>query len=158
MTDRMKEALFSSLGPAVHDAIVLDLYAGSGGLGLEALSRGAARATFVEHDRRALGALRANVEAVGLGGDVVASTVERFLERSSTEADLVFVDPPYDLPLPSLSMVLDAVLARMSPAAVLVLHRRHGDEEPDWPEGLTIADRRRYGGAELFRAHRSEQA
>ncbi len=77
--DRVREAVFSSLGEVVVDAAVLDLFAGTGSLGLEALSRGASAATFVEHDRAALLVLRRNIEAVGLGGIVVAIDVNRFV-------------------------------------------------------------------------------
>ncbi|MDH3194020.1 MAG: RsmD family RNA methyltransferase, partial [Acidimicrobiia bacterium] len=75
MQDRIKEAVFSSLGSAVVGANVLDLYAGTGSMGLEALSRGASRAVFVERDRKALTVLRDNCAAVDLGGDVIAGDV-----------------------------------------------------------------------------------
>jgi 16S rRNA (guanine966-N2)-methyltransferase len=93
--DRVREALFSMLGD-VSGARVLDLYAGSGALGIEALSRGAESATFVERDRHALTALRRNLEAVGSDAQVIARDVERFLARREGTFDLVFCDPPYD--------------------------------------------------------------
>ena len=93
--DRVREALFSMLGD-VSGARVLDLYAGSGALGIEALSRGAASATFVERDRHALAALRRNLEAVGAPAEVIPRDVERFLARPAGTFDLVFCDPPYD--------------------------------------------------------------
>ena len=93
--DRVREALFAMLGD-VSGARVLDLYAGSGALGIEALSRGAESATFVERDRHALAALRRNLDAVGADALVVARDVERFLARQTGTFDLVFCDPPYD--------------------------------------------------------------
>ena len=93
--DRVREALFSMLGE-VSGARVLDLYAGSGALGIEALSRGAGSATFVERDRRALAALRRNLEAVGADAQVISRDAERFLARPEGTFDLVFCDPPYD--------------------------------------------------------------
>ena len=93
--DRVREALFSMLGE-VSGARVLDLYAGSGALGIEALSRGAESATFVERDRQALAALRRNLEAVGANAEVIARDVGRFLARPAGTFDLVFCDPPYD--------------------------------------------------------------
>jgi len=102
------------LGRAVVEVRVLDLYAGTGSLGLEALSRGASNATFVEQDRQALVALRANVAAVGLGGDVVAGSVEAFLSRGGEPFDLAFVDPPYAVPLASLNDVLSRLTARLT--------------------------------------------
>jgi len=93
--DRVREALFSLLGD-VSGARVLDLYAGSGALGIEALSRGAASATFVERDGRALAALRRNLDAVGVEVEVRRQDALRFLTSSAGAFDLVFVDPPYD--------------------------------------------------------------
>ena len=93
--DRVREALFSMLGD-VSGARVLDLFAGSGALGIEALSRGAESALFVERDRRALAALRRNLEAVGADADVRSQDVLRFLASPAGTFDLVFCDPPYD--------------------------------------------------------------
>jgi 16S rRNA (guanine966-N2)-methyltransferase len=93
--DRVREALFSMLGD-VSGARVLDLYAGSGALGIEALSRGAESATFVEQDRHALAALRRNLDAVSVEARVVPRDVARFLARPEGTFDLVFCDPPYD--------------------------------------------------------------
>ena len=93
--DRVREALFSMLGD-VSGARVLDLYAGSGALGIEALSRGAGSALFVERDRQALTALRRNLEAVGADADVRSQDVQGFLARPEGTFDLVFCDPPYD--------------------------------------------------------------
>jgi 16S rRNA (guanine966-N2)-methyltransferase len=155
LTDRAKEALFSSLGVAVPGSRVLDLFAGAGGLGLEALSRGAVSVTFVERDRRALEALRRNIAAVGLGGTtVVAGTVESFLERTTRPDDafhVAFVDPPYALALPSVSAMLSRLVPHLAPGAVVVVHRRRGGEPPATPDGMVATDRRNYGDAELFR-------
>jgi 16S rRNA (guanine966-N2)-methyltransferase len=93
--DRVREALFSMLGE-VAGADVLDLYAGSGALGIEALSRGAESAVFVEHDRQALAALRRNLDAVGVDAAVRSEDVLGFLGRPRGRFDLIFCDPPYD--------------------------------------------------------------
>ena len=93
--DRVREALFSMLGD-VSGARVLDLYAGSGALGIEALSRGAESALFVERDRAALASLDRNLEATGAPGAVRRQDVARFLARPEGTFDLVFCDPPYD--------------------------------------------------------------
>ena len=95
-SDRVREALFSILGD-VAEARVLDLYAGSGALGIEALSRGAAGATFVDHDPRALAAIRRNLEAIGVEQEVRRQDALRFLASAGEGSfELVFVDPPYD--------------------------------------------------------------
>jgi 16S rRNA (guanine966-N2)-methyltransferase len=93
--DRVREALFSMLGD-VGGARVLDLYAGSGALGIEALSRGADSAVFVERDARAVAAIERNLAAVGVEANVVRQDVVRFLARADGAFDLVFCDPPYD--------------------------------------------------------------
>ena len=93
--DRVREALFSMLGD-VSGARVLDLYAGSGALGIEALSRGADSAVFVERDPRAAAAIRANIDAVGANGEVRRQDVLGFLASDHGPFDLVFCDPPYD--------------------------------------------------------------
>jgi 16S rRNA (guanine966-N2)-methyltransferase len=94
--DRVREALFSMLGD-VSGARVLDLYAGSGALGIEALSRGAESALFGERDQAALAALRRNLDAVGARADVRRQDVLRFLARPEGTFDLVLCDPPYDV-------------------------------------------------------------
>jgi 16S rRNA (guanine(966)-N(2))-methyltransferase RsmD len=117
-TDRIRETLFAILEPSLPDARVLDLFAGAGTLGLEALSRGAAHATFVERSKEALDALRANVESTKFGdrSDIVNANVLGFLERGAPvqRYGVVFLDPPFaDL------AVLDAVLAHAGLAALL---------------------------------------
>jgi 16S rRNA (guanine966-N2)-methyltransferase len=93
--DRVREALFSMLGD-VQGARVLDLYAGSGALGIEALSRGAGSAVFVERDARAAAAIERNLAALGLDARVARQDALRFLTRAGGPFDLVFCDPPYD--------------------------------------------------------------
>ena len=105
MLDRVREAVFSSLGESVDDALVLDLFSGSGSLGLEALSRGAQSARFVEQGREALAALQENVETLGLGERAEVLSCDALSERARCApeevkgawADLVFLDPPYPM-------------------------------------------------------------
>jgi 16S rRNA (guanine966-N2)-methyltransferase len=108
--DRVREALFSMLGD-VSGARVLDLYAGSGALGIEALSRGAESAVFVERDRGALAALTRNLGAVGARADVRRQDVVRFLARPEGTFDLVFCDPPYDVAPAVAAALTDALPA-----------------------------------------------
>jgi 16S rRNA (guanine966-N2)-methyltransferase len=157
MMDRVREAVFSSLGPVVPGARVLDLYAGSGSLGLEALSRGAQSALFVEVDRGALRVLADNVERVGLGGEVVAADATSFLADDDRAYDLVFVDPPYDLPLPSVERLLGLLVDRLADGAAVVLHRRAGSGDPSPPAGVAVTGRRRYGTAEIIRLAKEER-
>ena len=108
MGSRERLALFNALQPYLKDAAVLDAYAGTGALGLEALSRGAAHATFIEKDRRALTALRQNIANFGADHNIaiVATPVENF--TSGTKFNLIFADPPYDkINLPALARLAD---------------------------------------------------
>jgi 16S rRNA (guanine966-N2)-methyltransferase len=150
MTDRAREALFSSLGAKVPGARVLDLYAGSGSLGLEALSRGAASVVFVEQGRDALAVLTRNVAGVGLGGEVRRSDVNRFLDRCDDRFDLVFVDPPYALSLASVEEVLGKTAPLLDVGATMVVHRRVGEGPPKVPGGLRVVAERTYGDSRLW--------
>lgn len=155
-TDRVREALFSSLGAVVDGARVVDLYAGSGSLGLEALSRGAASAVFVESGRKAVHALRHNLSAVGLGGELVEGPVRTYLQRSAARFDLVFMDPPWDQPAETMSdemLLLDRLL---DPGAVVVVSRRSGDPAPRAPETWRVAAEKRYGDTKLLRYEKLE--
>lgn len=149
--DANREALFSSIGEAVVGAAVIDLFAGVGTLGLEALSRGAASAVFVESSPPAVTILRENVDRVGLGGDVVAGDVLDFLDGATARYDLAFVDPPYDLALASVEEVLEQLVDRLNPAAVVVVHRRVGEPAPRLPAALKPSWERDYGDAVIRR-------
>jgi 16S rRNA (guanine966-N2)-methyltransferase len=150
--DRVKEALFSSLGgQRTSEANVLDLYAGSGALAIEALSRGAARAVLVDRDPAAQVAIRANLATVGFGelARFQRAAVSSFLARGATEApfDLVFLDPPYDVPSQEVAQVLEA-LARppwLSEGATVVIERPKGGEAVELPDGWEIEKERVYG-------------
>ena len=151
VTDRVREAVFSSIGSWVQDADVADLYAGSGSFGLEALSRGAASVVFVEKGRRALEALDENISALGLGGVVVSGEVRRFLHRADSIFHLVFIDPPWDLPTTLLDEELAMLDRILSPDGEVVVSRRATDRAPRPPETWRVATDRRYGDTRIFR-------
>jgi 16S rRNA (guanine966-N2)-methyltransferase len=151
-SDRAREGLFSSLQSLVdlEGARVVDLYAGSGALGLEALSRGAAGVTLVERDPAAVRVLQANVAAVGLpGAEVVADDVAAFLRAAAATYDLALLDPPYD---DDVDAVLAALVPRLAPDAVVVAERRSRGAAPTWPPGVQPVRSRRYGEAVLWYA------
>lgn len=152
--DRAREGMFSSLQSLVdlEGARFLDLYAGSGALGLEALSRGAAAATLVESDPRALAVLRGNVARLGLPAEVVEQDVEDFLAGEPVPYDVVALDPPYEL---DVDPVLPALLPWLAEDAVVVLERRTRGAALTWPEGLEAVQSRRYGEATLWYGSRS---
>ena len=153
--DRAREGLFNSLGTLVdfEGAAVLDLYAGSGALGLEALSRGAATAVFVESSPKVLPVLRANLEAIGLpGGRVVAGSVPTVVAgRALGTFDVVLADPPYDVPAAEVVGVLRTLTAGgwLAPGAVLAVERSSREEPFEWPTPLAGLRDRRYGEAML---------
>ena len=154
-SDRAREGLFSSLQSLgdVEGARVLDLYAGSGALGLEALSRGAVSATLVEDDPLALNAIRDNVATTRLtGAFVVPMKVEVFLATDAEPRyDVVFVDPPYD---DDVAATLAALIPWLAEEAVVAVERRSRGPELEWPEGLRAERSRRYGEATLWYATR----
>ena len=158
-SDRVREALFSALtaDPGLEGAAVLDLCAGSGALGLEALSRGAASALFVESDRRAAGVLRRNVAALGLPGATVrAASAAAVLGGPADRAyDVVLVDPPYATPDAEVAGWLADAHAHgwLAADAVVVVERgrgpgRCGGAFP-WPPPLVALRERRYGDTVL---------
>ena len=162
--DRAREALFSALaslvgtplggGDALDGLGFLDLYAGSGAVGLEALSRGAARVTLVERDRAAADVIAGNIEAVGLpGADLHRRAVEQVVKEDNPgdPYDLVFADPPYDLPGADLGRVLDALVRHgwVGADAVVVVERAARTPWA-WPEGFVAERDRRYGEATLW--------
>jgi 16S rRNA (guanine966-N2)-methyltransferase len=155
-TDRVKEAVFSALGDArIQGAVVLDLFAGSGALGIEALSRGAAAAVFVDRDRGAEIAIRTNLQTTGLTerGRLVGSPVASFLARVSAEGrvderfDLVFVDPPYDTAAGEVTSVLEALANRgvLVSGATIVVERGRSGAQLALPPGWQIEKERSYG-------------
>ena len=158
-SDRVREALFSALDAAgaLEGARVLDLYAGSGALGLEAASRGAVRVVLVEAARPAARTARDNVEAVGLPGvRVVPDRVERFVASAAAEVeggwDLVLVDPPYAVAPEEVDALLADLVPLLAPGATVVVERSSRTAAPRWPEGFTDVRERRYGETSVWTA------
>lgn len=151
-SEKVREALFNVLGPPPPDLHALDLYAGSGALGLEALSRGAATATFVERDRAALAALRGNLDTLAAGdrATVAATDVTRFLAAAGPGPawTWVFLDPPYA------AGVVEATLAalpraRLTADAIVTVEHAHRAPPPERAGFLLRTDLRRYGDTAL---------
>jgi 16S rRNA (guanine966-N2)-methyltransferase len=148
--DRVKESLFSSIAADVPNADVLDLYAGAGSFGIEAMSRGAGSAVFVESGRKALDALRSNLASLGIVAEVVGAPVERYLVAPVARFDLVFCDPPWQMSSVDLAAILSAVVPALEPDATVVTTRKTGDDVPE-VEGLRIADVRSHGDTTIIR-------
>ena len=144
--DRVREAAFNLIGP-VEGAVVLDLFAGSGALGLEALSRGAARATFVDSDRTACRAIDANLDKLRLtGARVLCLDALRFVATDEGRYDLILVDPPYDR-AETLEQPLATHLPRLLAPGGLVVYETSARLEPVLP--LALRTSRRYGSVRL---------
>ncbi|MBF6214384.1 16S rRNA (guanine(966)-N(2))-methyltransferase RsmD [Nocardia puris] len=162
-SDRVREALFSALDARLDfdGARVLDLYAGSGALGLEALSRGAASALLVESDRKAAAVVRGNIADLALpGAELRVGAVAAVLARGGAgEFDLVFSDPPYDLATDAVTADVRALAEHgwLRPGAVVVVERSARSAEIDWPAGFVPAKARRYGETRLELAEHEPQ-
>jgi 16S rRNA (guanine966-N2)-methyltransferase len=160
--DRVREAMFAAAGSILgsFDGLrVLDLYAGSGAAGLEALSRGASRALIVETDARSAATVRANIGAVAIDGAQLAQDrVERLLARGLPAGeppyDVAFADPPYALPGDELTAVLATAATRgwLAPGALVIVERASRSEPLCWPDGFSPLQSRRYGEAMLWYA------
>lgn len=159
-SDRVREAIFSALEArdAITGARVVDLYAGSGALGLEAASRGASSVVLVEKSHGATQSCRKNAALVAKAApknakpaiEVTGAPVQAFLTSSLAEWDLAFVDPPYDLGPAELVHNLEQLAPRLSAGALVVVERSSRDPEPAWPEGLELEKRKNYGDTTLW--------
>lgn len=155
----MREAVFGAL--EARDAIagmrVLDLYAGSGALALEALSRGAASATLVEKHPKAAAIAAANADLVRKAGNldssttrVVTASVSSFLTTTAGEYDLVFIDPPYDVDNAEVEHTLHALEAQLAEYGEIVLERSSRTDPPALPAGLTLDKAKAYGETTIY--------
>lgn len=166
-TDRVKESLFSKLESydIIRGARVLDAFGGSGALGCEALSRGAASVTLLDTYPKAVAVIRKNVAAVekamgrtgtgsssstGSAARVQQSQALTYVKSASGPWDLVFVDPPYAVPNEQVSELLEALTPKLAEGAVVVVERSSRDPEPVWGEGLYCFSTRQHGETVLY--------
>ncbi len=153
-SDRVKENLFNIIAGRVEGAVVLDLFAGAGALAIEALSRGAKSAVFVEADRRATDAIRRNLEATGLVGMAVVkqAPVLQALGHLAAEGqafDLIFLDPPYKIDEAELEIVLEQAAGCLNKHGLAILEHRPDLSDIEPGGGVFPIDRRRYGDTAL---------
>lgn len=157
-SDRVRESLFGALesAEALHGAAVLDLFAGSGALGLEAVSRGATSTDLVEKAPRAAAVLARNAAKVGtsLGPDVDIrvhrADVAAYLRATRGEFDVVFIDPPYEYGEAELTSTLTLLVATLSPEATVVIERAGRTPQPALPAGLVHTRMKKYGDTTLW--------
>lgn len=152
-SDRVREALFSMLDARMDldDAAVLDLYAGSGALGLEALSRGARHVVFVESDRKAVAAIRANIATCDAGDrtTLAGRSVADFLGGPRQPFDLILADPPYAIDDALLAHVLADVADLLTNDGLLVVERAKRAPQTSWPGGLDVVVTKNYGDTRI---------
>jgi 16S rRNA (guanine966-N2)-methyltransferase len=154
-SDRVREALFSSLESELggfDDLYVLDLFAGSGALGLESLSRGAEHATFVEQDRRAAAVIRSNIKDLGVEhAEVITWSASAFVERTLQDPrfELVFIDPPYALATDLVTGLVSKLSEYSATDALFVVERATRDPFV-WPEGVEPLKHKAYGETTLW--------
>ena len=150
-SDRVRQSLFDLLGQRMDGLFVLDLYAGTGALALEAISRGAARAVLVESEARACGVIHGNIADLRYTDrcTLVPDPLPQALSRLRGSFDLVFSDPPYALR--AAQLVLDGLSSNhlLAPGARIVLEMDRREDAPVCPEGLQLADERRYGDTRI---------
>jgi 16S rRNA (guanine966-N2)-methyltransferase len=153
--DRVRGAIFSSLADVVPGAKVLDLFAGSGAMGIEALSRGAASAVFVDSNPRCVACIRENLRRAGVEGSVQTMDALRYLSLYGPESnlDLILADPPYskiegDRDFAKELTDSPHIAASLAPGGFFVLER-HAAGEAAAPEGLTVLRSKRYGGSQV---------
>ncbi|WP_243057250.1 16S rRNA (guanine(966)-N(2))-methyltransferase RsmD [Nocardioides sp. SR21] len=164
-SDRVREALFSAIeswSGSLHGLRFLDLYAGSGAIGLEAWSRGAGVVTLVEQDRRTAALISENARSIGFArANVVAAPVASTLHRPpSAPYDIAFLDPPYPLSEDALATDLLALTAEgwLVPGALVIVERSGRSPEPRWPDGITGDREKRYGETVLWYGHAAPEA
>lgn len=159
-SDRVREALFSAIDSAlgsVHGLRFLDVYAGSGAVGLEARSRGAGVVTLVEHDRRSAAVIRENIGALGMDRvEVLVSDAARALgRRPAAPYDIAFLDPPYAVPVGDVEAVLTRLRDQdwLCPGALVVVERASRGPGLTWPDGFAGDRTKRYGETLLCYGH-----
>ena len=164
-TDRVKEAVFSIIQFEIEGRRVLDLFAGSGQLGIEALSRGADSATFVDMSKDSLATVKYNLEHTKLGdrAKVIQTDALSFLKLTKDRFDIVFIDPPYAFETEACNQLLADLAGRESgeltgEGTVIVLERSTRSDEPTAPEGWDITDRRDYGETAVYYIEPAESA
>jgi 16S rRNA (guanine966-N2)-methyltransferase len=164
-SDRVREALFSAIEAwcgSLHGLRFLDLYAGSGAVGLEAWSRGAGIVTLVEQDRRTASLIVGNAQTLGFKkADVVSGAVSGVLQRRPPAPyDVVFLDPPYPADDGSVARTLQELADQdwLVPGALVVVERSSRSPEPAWPAGFTDVRHKRYGETTLWYGHAASRS
>ena len=149
-SDKVKQALFNILGDRTQNAVFLDLFAGAGGIGIEALSRGAARVTFVDASRDSLQSIKQNIGELDFGerAEVVFAKAESFLKKPSGPYDIIFLDPPYAEELaPLLTLIAGSELMKQD--AIVIAEHFKKQPSPERAGALALSRQAKYGDTVL---------
>ena len=150
MMSKVREAIFNSLQFVIEDKDVLDLYAGSGSLGIEALSRKAKFTTFVEKSKDCIGVLNNNLEDIDNNYKVTNTSVETFIESSINKYDIVFYDPPFELSSDFVSIEVKNIEKILKNGSYVIIHRHKASEEIEFTKNYEIHRDKNYGQSKIL--------
>ena len=149
MMSRAREGIFNSLQNDFDDSLVLDLFAGSGSLGIEALSRGASFVTFVDTSIDCKKIIDKNLSNIDQNYTVLVLTVSDYITQSEKKFDIIFYDPPYSLIVNEINSDLNTIQNLMSENSKLIIHRHKSSEQFVYPEGLELYKEKKYGQSNI---------
>tara|TARA_B100000927_G_scaffold185744_1_gene149606 strand:- start:1328 stop:1861 length:534 start_codon:yes stop_codon:yes gene_type:complete len=149
MMSRAREGIFNSLQNDFDDSLVLDLFAGSGSLGIEALSRGASFVTFVDTSTDCKKIIDKNLSDIDQNYTVLVLTVSDYITQSEKKFDIIFYDPPYSLIVNEINSDLNTIHNLMSENSKLIIHRHKSSEQFVYPEGLELYKEKKYGQSNI---------
>ena len=149
MMSRAREGIFNSLQNDFDDSLVLDLFAGSGSLGIEALSRGASFVTFVDTSTDCKKIIDKNLSDIDQNYTVLVLTVSEYITQSEKKFDIIFYDPPYSLIVNEINSDLNTIHNLMSENSKLIIHRHKSSEQFVYPEGLELYKEKKYGQSNI---------
>ena len=149
MMSRAREGIFNSLQNDFDDSLVLDLFAGSGSLGIEALSRGASFVTFVDTSTDCKKIIDKNLSDIDQNYTVLVLTVSDYITQSEKKFDIIFYDPPYSLIVNEINSDLNTIQNLMLENSKLIIHRHKSSEQFVYPEGLELYKKKKYGQSNI---------
>ena len=149
MMSRAREGIFNSLQSDFNDALVLDLFAGSGSLGIEALSRGASFVTFIDSSLNCKKTIDKNLSGIDQNFTVLAISVHDYITQSEKKFDIIFYDPPFSFLVNEINSDLNTIQNLMTKNSKLIIHRHKSSEQFVYPEGLELYKEKKYGQSNI---------
>ena len=149
MMSRAREGIFNSLQSDFNDALVLDLFAGSGSLGIEALSRGASFVTFIDSSVNCKKTIDINLSGIDKNSTILAISVQDYITQSEKKFDIIFYDPPFSFLVNEINSDLNTIQNLMTKNSKLIIHRHKSSEQFVYPEGLELHKEKKYGQSNI---------